>query len=166
MEYVLLFLSFLFIVIGFLGSFFPVIPGLPFSWIGLVCLYLIKGIPTNYPLIITTLVIVIIISVLDYVIPAKGTKKFGGSKYGIWGTNIGLVVGIFIPIPLAFVFGPFLGAFVGEIIYDSSDINRALKAAFGSFVGFLLGTFIKMTAAFVCFIFCCYKVYQYWYIWF
>jgi len=166
MEYVLLILSLSLLIIGFLGSFLPVIPGPPLSWFGLLCLYLIKGIPTDYVLLGLTLLFVILISVLDYIIPAQGTKKFGGSKYGVFGTNIGLVVGILIPIPLGFIFCPFFGALLGEVIYDSSDIRRAFKAAFGSFLGFLLGTFIKIITCMACFIFCCYKVYQHWYIWF
>jgi uncharacterized protein YqgC (DUF456 family) len=44
----------------------------------------------------------IVLSILDYIIPAKGTKRFGGSRYGIWGTNIGLVVGLLTPIPFGF----------------------------------------------------------------
>ena len=69
------------------------------------------------------------ITILDYVIPAQGTKRFGGSKYGVWGTNIGLVIGIISPIPFGFVLGPFVGAFIGELIYNSKDSKRALKAA-------------------------------------
>ena len=83
------------------------------------------------------------ISILDYLIPAKGTKRFGGSSYGIWGTNIGLVVGIFVPIPLGFIIGPFVGAFIGELMYNSKNHNRALKAATGSFIGFLASSFMK-----------------------
>ena len=91
-----------------------------------------------------TLVIAIVIGILDFVIPAKGTKYFGGSKYGIWGTNIGLVVGIFAPIPFGFLIGPFVGALVGELIYNSNEGKRAVKAATGSFLGFLAGTFMKI----------------------
>jgi uncharacterized protein YqgC (DUF456 family) len=87
--------------------------------------------------------ITIFISVLDYVIPAQGTKRFGGSSYGVWGTNIGLVVGIFVPIPLGFIIGPFVGAFIGELMYNSKNHNRALKAATGSFIGFLASSFMK-----------------------
>ena len=100
-------------------------------------------IPDNYWILGIALLITVVISVLDYVIPAKGTKRFGGSSYGIWGTNIGLVIGILAPIPFGFLIGPFLGALIGELIYDFKDHNRALKAATGSFVGFLASSFMK-----------------------
>ena len=120
-----------------------------FAWfttflVGLLCLFFVPEIETNYWLLGITLIITIVLSILDYIIPAKGTKMFGGSNYGIWGTNIGLVVGIFLPIPFAFLICPFLGAFIGELIYNSKDHKRALNAAFGSFLGFLASTFIKV----------------------
>lgn len=143
MEYFLLFIGLLCVIVGIIGSLLPALPGLPVSWVGILMLYFCKGIPTNYWILVSTLLIAIIISILDYVIPAKGTQYFGGSKYGIWGTNIGLIVGLFFP-PFGFLIGPFAGAFVGELIYNSQDKNRALKAATGSFLGFLAGTFMKV----------------------
>ncbi|KIX20794.1 membrane protein [Flavobacterium sp. 316] len=143
MEYFFLITGFCFMIIGILGSFLPVLPGPPISWIGLLLLYLSPEIENNYWILSITLVIAITITVLDYIIPAKGTKRFGGSKYGIWGTNIGLIIGLIAPIPFGFLIGPFLGAFIGEMIYDTKDHNRALKAATGSLIGFLAGTFIK-----------------------
>ena len=143
MDIFLLIIGFVCIIVGIIGSFLPVIPGPSISWIGLLLLYLTNAVPNNYWIIIITLLITITISILDYVIPAKGTKKFGGSSYGVWGTNIGLVIGIFLPIPFGFVLGAFLGAFVGELIYDSKDKKRALKAATGSFLGFLASSFLK-----------------------
>lgn len=128
---------------GLLGSFLPVLPGPPLSWIGLVMLYFTDAVPNNYWMIVITGVVTIAVAILDYMIPAHGTRRFGGSKYGIWGTNIGLVVGIFAPIPFGFIIGPFVGALVGELIYNSKDHGRALKAATGSFVGFLASTFMK-----------------------
>lgn len=147
MEYFLLITGFCCMLIGIAGSLLPALPGPPISWIGLLLLYLSPKIETNYWILGITLVIAITIVVLDYVIPAKGTKRFGGSKYGIWGTNIGLIVGILAPIPFGFIIGPFVGALIGELLYDSKDSTRATKAAMGSFLGFLAGTFIKFVVS-------------------
>lgn len=136
-------------IIGILGSFLPVLPGPPISWVGLLLLYLTKGIEINYWVLGVTLFIALFVAVLDYIIPARGTKYFGGSKYGIWGTNIGLIVGIFTPIPFGFLIGPFVGALVGELIYNSNEGKRAFKAATGSFLGFLAGTFMKALVSFL-----------------
>ena len=144
MEYFLLILSLLLMIVGIIGSLLPALPGPPISWVGILMLYFCQGIETNYWLLGITLVIAIVIGILDYVIPAKGTKYFGGSKYGIWGTNIGLIIGIFAPIPFGFLIGPFVGALVGELIYNSQEKGRAFKAATGSFIGFLAGTFMKL----------------------
>src|SRR5688500_8554193 len=99
MDGILLILGFLLMIAGIAGSFVPVLPGPPMSWLGLLLLYLTEAVAFNYWLLGITLALTVIITVLDFVVPARGTKKFGGSKYGIWGTNIGLVVGIFAPIP-------------------------------------------------------------------
>ena len=131
-------------IVGIIGSLLPALPGPPISWVGILLLYFCPGMETNYWLLGITLLIAVVIGILDYIIPAKGTKYFGGSKYGIWGTNIGLVVGIFAPIPFGFLIGPFVGALVGELIYNSQEKGRAFKAATGSFIGFLAGTFMKV----------------------
>lgn len=149
MEYLLLMLSMLLLIGGLVGSVLPALPGLPVSWLGILCLYLTKGVEVNHPILWVSFIVMIAVSILDYVIPAQGTKKFGGSKYGVWGTNIGLVVGILAPIPFGFLIGPFVGALVGELIYNSSDQKRALKAAMGSLIGFLASTFLKVIVSFV-----------------
>ena len=149
MEYFLLVVGFSLMLLGIVGSILPALPGPPVSWVGILLLYFCPGIETNYWLLSITLVIAIGIGILDYVIPAKGTKYFGGSSYGIWGTNIGLVIGIFAPIPFGFLIGPFVGALIGELIYNSSEGKRALKAATGSFLGFLAGTFMKVLVSFL-----------------
>lgn len=143
MDLLLFTLGFLCLIAGLVGSFLPVLPGPGLSWCGLLLLYFTEAVPMNYWMLGITGAIVLIVTVLDYVIPARGTKRYGGSKYGIWGTNIGLVVGILAPIPFGFLIGPFVGAFVGELIYNSKDHKRAWKAATGSFIGFLASTFVK-----------------------
>lgn len=143
MDLLLFTLGFICVIIGIFGSFLPVLPGLSSCWVGLLLLYLTKAVENNYWVLGITLLITITIIILDYMIPSKGTKKFGGSSYGIWGTNIGLVVGILAPIPFGVIIGPFVGAFIGELIYDSKNHRRALKAATGSLLGFLASSFIN-----------------------
>jgi uncharacterized protein YqgC (DUF456 family) len=94
------------------------------------------------------LVFAIFVWFLDYIIPAIGTKRFGGSKYGMIGTSVGLLVGLLSPIPFGIIIGPFIGALIGELI-NKSDSNTGIKAAFGSFLGFLTSTLIKFIVALI-----------------
>ncbi len=141
MDVFLIIIGFICVLVGVLGSFMPVLPGLPISWAGLLLLHLTSVIPMNYTYLAVWLAIAILILVLDYVIPALGTKKYGGSSYGVWGTTIGLLVGMFLP-PFGFIIGPFVGAYIGEMIHQK-DSKVASRAAWGSFVGFLTSTFLK-----------------------
>jgi len=144
MDIALLFVGFIFMIIGILGSFLPVLPGPPISWIGLLFLYLTNAVPNNWWVLGITLAVALVVFALDYIIPAMGTKKFGGTKAGMLGTTIGLLVAIFFPIlgPLGIIVWPFVGALVGELL-NKADKKTATKAAFGSFLGFLTGTFLK-----------------------
>jgi uncharacterized protein YqgC (DUF456 family) len=147
MDILFLLLGFLFVCLGIVGSFLPILPGPLTSWIGLLLLQLTKIIPVDWTFLGITLTIALLIWVLDYFIPAIGTKRFGGSRYGVYGTTIGLIIGLLSPIPFGMLFGAFFGAFIGELLYDSKDTNRALKASFGAFVGFLASATIKFSIA-------------------
>ena len=81
---------------------------------------------------------------MDYVLPIWTTRKFGGSKRGVWGATIGLLVGLFFG-PWGIIIGPFLGAFIGEMTANN-DHNKAFRSAVGSFVGFLVGVGAKFAA--------------------
>ncbi|WP_417199903.1 DUF456 domain-containing protein [Bizionia sp.] len=150
MDILLVVLGFIFMLVGIAGSFLPILPGPPLSWIGLLLLYLTKAIPNDWWFLGVTLAVALIVFALDYIIPAMGTKRFGGSKKGVIGTTLGLVVAIFFPVfgPFGIIIWPFLGAFIGEMI-NKADSKIAVKAAFGSFLGFLAGTFIKFIVAIV-----------------
>lgn len=145
MDIALLILGFLLMLVGILGSFLPVLPGPPISWIGLLLLYLTKAVPDNWWVLSVTFALAMAITILDYIIPAMGTKRFGGTKAGMWGTIIGLLVAIFVPVfgPFGIIIWPFIGALVGELL-NKANQKTALKAAFGSFLGFLTGTFMKL----------------------
>lgn len=149
MDILFISLGFILMLVGIVGSILPVIPGTPVSWIGLILLYLAPSIPFNWPFIIITGVVAVFIYVMDYLIPAMGTKKFGGSKAGAWGTTIGLFVGIIFFPPFGILIGPFLGALLGELLFNKTEGPQALKAAFGSFMGFLASTFIKLLTTLV-----------------
>ena len=129
---------------GIIGSFIPVIPGPPLSWLGLLLLYNTEEVPFDLWFIVVTGAIALLATLLDYYLPVVGTKKYGGSKRGVWGAIIGLFVAVFFPIlgPFGILIWPFLGAFLGELSQQKSQKN-ALRAAWGSFLGFLTGTLIK-----------------------
>ena len=150
MDIFLVLLASLFLILGIIGSFLPILPGPITSWLGFLILYLSKVTDFSISLLITTFVIALIIWVLDFFIPAIGTKKFGGSKYGVIGTTIGLIIGVISPIPFGILIGPFLGALAGELINKSKG-NQAIKAAFGSFLGFLASSFVKFIVSLVYF---------------
>lgn len=162
MDIALVIIGFLLCVLGIIGSFLPVLPGPFTAWIGLLILHLTKAIPQNWTFLGITLGISILVWVLDYVVPALGTKRFGGTKYGMIGSSLGLIVGILFLGPLGIIIGPFAGAFIGEMIKNSEDSSKALKAAFGSFIGFLTGTFIKFTVAIVFTVLYVREVLDYW----
>jgi hypothetical protein len=149
-DIALLIIGLIFMLVGIIGSFLPVLPGPPISWLGLLLLYLTQAIPNNWWVLGVTLAIALIVFALDYVIPAMGTKKFGGTKAGVIGTTIGLLVALVFPIlgPLGIIIWPFVGALVGELL-NKADKKTATKAAFGSFLGFLTGTFLKFMVAIV-----------------
>jgi uncharacterized protein YqgC (DUF456 family) len=148
MDIFLTILAAFLMILGIIGSFLPVLPGPLTGWLGLLILHLTDVVPMNWTFLIITFVIAMAIWILDYIIPAIGTKRFGGSRAGMIGTSIGLVIGLLSPIPGGIIIGPFVGALVGELV-NKSEFNKALKAAFGSFLGFLASTFIKFIVALV-----------------
>lgn len=134
-------------ILGIIGCLVPVLPGPPLSFIGVILLHLSRfGQFSNSTLIILG-TIAVVVTVLDFIVPIWGTKKFGGSKYGTRGATIGLVIGIFLG-PMGIIIGPLIGAFVGEMIFKD-DPGYALKAGFGSLLGFLTGIGLKLAASFI-----------------
>ncbi|HKL18850.1 MAG TPA: DUF456 domain-containing protein [Halalkalibaculum sp.] len=145
METIIIILGALLILAGLLGSFLPVLPGPPISYVGLLLLQLTSTPPFSVQFLIIWALIVIAIMLLDNVVPAWGARKYGGSPYGVWGSILGLIAGFFFP-PLGIIIGPIVGAFVGEMAGGKTS-DQALRAAWGSFVGFLAGTLMKVIAS-------------------
>lgn len=145
METLLLIVGGICIIAGFIGSFLPIVPGTPVTYCGLLILQLTTQ-PFSTTFMIVWVLIVAAIMILDNVIPAYGTKKFGGSAYGIWGSILGLILGIFLFTPFGMIIGPLAGAFVGELIGGKTS-DRALKSAIGSFAGLLVNMLMKVIAS-------------------
>lgn len=150
MDIILVIVSLIFMILGIVGSFMPILPGPLTSWIGLLILKFTDAVPISNTFITATFIVALIIWFLDYIIPALGTKRFGGSKAGMIGTTIGLIVGIFSPIPGGIIIGSFFGALAGELTNDN-NVRKATKAAFGSFLGFIASTFLKFIIAMIYF---------------
>lgn len=140
-------LGLILMTVGILGCLLPLLPGPPLAFAALLIQQLRSDPPFTSKFLWIWAVITVIVTALDYIIPVYGTKKYGGSSYGVWGCTIGLIAGIWMG-PLGIIIGPFLGAFVGELISRNNSEN-ALKAAWGSFVGFLFGTLLKLIACLV-----------------
>jgi uncharacterized protein YqgC (DUF456 family) len=146
-DYILLILGIILMILGIIGCLVPVLPGPPFSFLGLILLHLSRFGQFSNTTLITLGAIAVVITILDYIVPVWGTRKFGGSKYGMRGATVGLIIGLFLG-PLGIVLGPLFGAFVGEMIFKD-DINYALKAGIGSLLGFLTGIGLKLAASFI-----------------
>lgn len=162
MDIILLLLGLILLILGIVGSVLPVLPGPITGWFGLLLLFITNTIPMNYYILGFTFFIALLILFLDYIIPGIGAKRFGGSKKGATGATIGLIIGLFLPIPLGFVIGAFVGALVGELIHDPKDIKRALKSAFGSFMGFLASTTMKLFTSVLFLVIFIYELSSYW----
>ena len=153
MDVLWLVLGGILMLVGLAGCILPFLPGPPLCYIGLLIQQLQSSPPYTTEFLLSWAAITLVITGLDYVIPLYGTKKFGGTKYGMWGCVIGLVGGLWLG-PLGLILGPFAGAFIGELIGNAKS-NDALRAALGSFVGFLFGTLLKLVA---CFVMCWYFI--------
>jgi len=145
MDYFLLIIAILFMLTGIVGCLVPVLPGPPLSYLGLVIVHFTRFADVSQKLFIILGIIAVVVTVLDYIVPIWGTRHFGGSKYGARGATVGLIIGLFLG-PAGIIIGPFLGAFVGELIFKD-DVKYALKAGFGSLLGFMTSVGLKLAAS-------------------
>jgi uncharacterized protein YqgC (DUF456 family) len=147
LDILLVVLGLFFILGGLVGCILPFIPGPPLSYFALLLLQATRFADFSVKFLIITAIVTAIITVVDYILPAWGTKKWGGSRAGTIGSVVGLLIGLFF-LPVGIFIGPFLGAVVGELI-AGRNTNDALRSGWGSFMGFLLGVAMKLTVCFV-----------------
>jgi uncharacterized protein YqgC (DUF456 family) len=162
MEIILAVAAFLFLLAGLVGSVVPAIPGPPLGYIGLLLLQW-SGYGGFTPAFLWVWAgITIAVTVMDNFLPAWMTKRFGGSRMAVFGSVLGLIAGTIFFAPIGLLIGPFLGALAGELINirvkrkkisgsepdtvnsGSAGNGKALKAAFGAFLAFIVGTGAKL----------------------
>ena len=146
-DYVLLILGIILMILGIIGCLVPVLPGPPISYLGLIMLHVTRFGQFTTTVLVALAGVTIVVTILDYIVPIWGTRKFGGSKYGMRGATVGLIIGLFLG-PVGIIVGPLIGAIVGELIFKD-DMKYAIKAGFGSLLGFLTGIGLKLAASFI-----------------
>lgn len=144
MEILYVLLGSLLLIVGIIGCFVPVIPGPIIGYLALLVLKFSGEGTIGSAWLWVFGALAIIVSIVDNIIPVYATKRFGGSRAGIIGSFVGLVLGLLFFPPFGFLFGPFLGAFAGELYVQPSEIKAAAKAALGSLMGVLAGSLLKL----------------------
>ncbi|MDH6356912.1 DUF456 domain-containing protein [Parabacteroides sp. PF5-9] len=152
MDILLYIVAFILVVVGIGGSILPAIPGPPLAYLAVWLAHWSSYKEYSPSFLIWSGLFMLVVSLLDHILPPMITKKTGGSNYATAGSVIGMIAGIFLT-PIGMLFGMLLGAFVGEWIFARQSAGSALKAAFGAFTGFLLGTGLKL-------LFCFYILYR------
>lgn len=152
MNIFLLIIAFVCLLTGIIGCIVPGLPGTPIAYAGLWIAQATDRVDFSWQFLLIWGIVVVVISILDYIVPAWGTKQFGGTKWGVWGSTLGILVGLFFGAT-GVILGPLIGAILGELlrtaIYDKMNdkaLSAALKAGIGSFIGILFSTILKLIA--------------------
>ena len=147
MEVTLLILSVVCALLGVAGCVLPVLPGPPLTYLAMWLLHWSGYVGFSTAELVVWAVVMVVVSVIDFLLTPMMTRRFGGSTAGGWGSLVGMIAGFFIPMP---VLGPVVGAFVGALIAEKLISNKssqeAMRAAVGSFLAFIVGTGVKLMA--------------------
>lgn len=145
-DLIIILISLGLVFIGLLGIFLPFLPGVPIAWAGLLLYaYHTDFLELSTALVLIFLGVTIFTMIVDLIAPIIGAKKYNASKSGIFGASLGLIFGIFILGPIGIFAGPFIGAMLGELIAGKTE-RESMRAAFGTFIGFLAGSVLKLVA--------------------
>jgi uncharacterized protein YqgC (DUF456 family) len=148
----ILLLSLIFLFLGLLGVFLPIIPGPFFSFLAILLLQFFTSYSFNTDYLIILGLLAIIITFLDYWLQVYSVRYFGGGKLSTIGVILGIILGIFFIPPIGVIVGPFIGAYLGALLESDFDFLNSFKVAGGALIGFLCGTILKF----------CYSLFTIW----
>ena len=148
-EIVLFIGALLIMLIGLLGVIVPIIPGLPLVWFATLCYALLTDFQDiSREFLFSSAILVLVITILQYVFTVYGAKRLGASRWGTFGAFVGMVVGLFLGSVVGIIIGPLVGAVAFELLVGKT-FSQALKAGLGTFIGFLFGTISQLIASVV-----------------
>jgi len=146
---ILAIISTILILVGLAGTIVPFIPGVPIAWLGLF----VFAIGTGFKRIslitaIVFFVVMLLTFVIDFFAPMLGAKRNKASICGIIGASAGTLLGVIFLGFWGIIVGPFVGAMLGEII-SGREHHQALRIAFGTLIGVIVGNLLKITVILV-----------------
>jgi len=147
LEAVTIIIGSILVLLGLAGSILPILPGPPLGFIGLFLLALLRHFspPLTPALIIILAVVTIFVVVMDYIIPLLGARRYGASKWAVWGSVLGMAIGIFLS-PFAMLAGAFAGAVVVEWLAGKKK-GEAFRAGWGVVMGALFATVLRLAVS-------------------
>jgi uncharacterized protein YqgC (DUF456 family) len=148
MSIVLWIAGVLLVVAGIVGIVFPALPGHVLIFAGLFLAAWADGFTRVSG---WTLALIGVIGALsytvDFVAAALGAKRVGASPRAVVGAGLGTLLGIPFGLP-GVLLGPLVGALLGELTVHR-EWKRAAGVGFAAWIGFLIGTAVKVALAFV-----------------
>ncbi len=144
MAIALIILGLLCALAGIVGCILPIIPGPPISFLALILLSLAKNWEPFSPTFLFIMGgLAVVVTILDYVVPVVGARRYGASKMGIWISMMGMLIGVLFFPPWGMLVGAFVGALAGELLAGKEG-RKSLQAAWGAFVGNVVGLGFKL----------------------
>lgn len=162
LDVILILLALVLCLVGIVGAIVPALPGPPVSWVGLLLMAFCPSLEMSFPLVpfvVVALLVMVAVTILDFVAPVWVTKRMGGSKAGTNGATVGMILGVVAScfgFFLGVLIGPFLGAYLGELSAGVPS-EKAFKVACYSFLSFILTTGLKMLYGFAALAFVVYE---------
>lgn len=139
------------VVAGLVGSVIPGLPGTPLYLVAMLIARFCGDVEMSNLELFVIFILVAVTFAVDFFLPMWTTKKFGGTKAGVYGSIVGLLAGLFLPIPIpgASIICMFLGAIIGEYIAGQSN-DVAVKSGMGNLIGFIVATTVKFVLGVYC----------------